>query len=239
MPKEIGAKAAPVYQRSNDLQAKLSPYESAKIDAQLGKTLSAFAQPYVLRTGGDTQSPTPVFVIGQAALRDHFDRNGHIRTIPMWWVWVRSRLKHSSTNPHWPKTPASPADLARIYRSEMPHPATGYRSFVDKMPSHYLFVGFLAEAFPTAKFVHVQRDPREVAVSMWEAAFPRGKRLQLRLANGLDGACGQHLSTLHGALEHGFSGSHSAHSLQGSGTRHRKHLKGSRRFLRFDRGTPR
>lgn len=167
------AKAAPVYQRSNDLQAKLSPYESAKIDAQLGKTLSAFAQPYVLRTGGDTQSPTPVFVIGQPRSGTTLTEmviSAHPDVVGLGEVEIETFIDQSALA----KTPASPADLARIYRSEMPHPATGYRSFVDKMPSHYLFVGFLAEAFPTAKFVHVQRDPREVAVSMWKRHFLGG-----------------------------------------------------------------
>jgi len=46
-------------------------------------------------------------------------------------------------------------------------------AFVDKMPANYRYVGFLASAMPQARFVWLQRDPRDVALSMWRAYFPR------------------------------------------------------------------
>lgn len=42
---------------------------------------------------------------------------------------------------------------------------------VDKMPDNYLYLGLLALLFPNATFLHVRRDPRDVAVSCWMTNF--------------------------------------------------------------------
>jgi hypothetical protein len=42
---------------------------------------------------------------------------------------------------------------------------------VDKMPDNYLYVGLLALLFPRATFIHVRRDPRDIAVSCWMTNF--------------------------------------------------------------------
>jgi tetratricopeptide (TPR) repeat protein len=42
---------------------------------------------------------------------------------------------------------------------------------VDKMPDNYLQVGLLAMMFPRARFIHAQRDVRDVALSCWITNF--------------------------------------------------------------------
>jgi Flp pilus assembly protein TadD len=42
---------------------------------------------------------------------------------------------------------------------------------IDKMPDNYLMAGWLAVAFPNAAIIHVQRDPRDLAISCWFAQF--------------------------------------------------------------------
>jgi hypothetical protein len=46
------------------------------------------------------------------------------------------------------------------------------RAFVDKMPANYRLIGYLATALPEARFVHLLRDPRDVALSIWRTHFP-------------------------------------------------------------------
>lgn len=41
----------------------------------------------------------------------------------------------------------------------------------DKMPDNYLYLGLLAALFPQAKFIHCQRDLRDIAVSCWMLNF--------------------------------------------------------------------
>ena len=42
---------------------------------------------------------------------------------------------------------------------------------VDKMPDNYLYLGLLTLLFPRATFIHVRRDPRDVALSCWMTNF--------------------------------------------------------------------
>ncbi len=45
------------------------------------------------------------------------------------------------------------------------------RHVVDKMPDNYLYLGLLAALFPQAKFIHIRRDLRDIAVSCWMTNF--------------------------------------------------------------------
>jgi len=49
----------------------------------------------------------------------------------------------------------------------------GGRRFVDKTPENAFITGFLADAFPTARFVHIIRDGRDVTVSHAEKPWLR------------------------------------------------------------------
>lgn len=42
---------------------------------------------------------------------------------------------------------------------------------VDKMPDNYLIAGWLALCFSSARIIHIQRDPRDVAISCWFSQF--------------------------------------------------------------------
>jgi tetratricopeptide (TPR) repeat protein len=67
---------------------------------------------------------------------------------------------------------------------------------VDKMPDNYLYLGLLAIVFPRATFIHVRRDPRDVALSCWMTNFR-----SIRWANDSD-----HLACR--IREHGRATSH-------------------------------
>ena len=61
------------------------------------------------------------------------------------------------------------ADQAALPR--MPADTTAY---VDKMPENHRWIGFLKAAYPQAKIIHIRRDPRDTALSMWRSRFPTG-----------------------------------------------------------------
>jgi tetratricopeptide (TPR) repeat protein len=44
--------------------------------------------------------------------------------------------------------------------------------FTDKMPHNFKYIGFILEAFPNAKIIHVQRDPMAICWSMYKNYFP-------------------------------------------------------------------
>jgi hypothetical protein len=65
----------------------------------------------------------------------------------------------------------SPTEFASSYRAQLPDMPTGTSHFVDKLPGNYKVIGLLHAAFPNARFLHVTRDPRDVALSMWRVYF--------------------------------------------------------------------
>jgi hypothetical protein len=44
-------------------------------------------------------------------------------------------------------------------------------AYIDKMPENYRLVGFLKAVYPECKIIHVRRDPRDIALSMFKAHF--------------------------------------------------------------------
>jgi tetratricopeptide (TPR) repeat protein len=42
---------------------------------------------------------------------------------------------------------------------------------IDKMPDNYELLGWIALVFPAARFIHVRRDPRDIALSCWMQRF--------------------------------------------------------------------
>ena len=65
-------------------------------------------------------------------------------------------------------------NLAEFYADTLPEIADNTAAFVDKAPGNYAFLGAMAQAFPNAVILNVERDPRDVALSMWRTHFGAG-----------------------------------------------------------------
>ncbi len=50
----------------------------------------------------------------------------------------------------------------------------GASHVIDKMLFNYLWVGVIRLALPNAKIIHCTRDPRDIALSIWQLHFPAG-----------------------------------------------------------------
>ncbi|MDI1228440.1 MAG: porin [bacterium] len=50
----------------------------------------------------------------------------------------------------------------------------GARHVVDKMLFNFLWAGVIRLALPRAKIIHCVRDPRDIALSLWQLHFPKG-----------------------------------------------------------------
>lgn len=57
------------------------------------------------------------------------------------------------------------------FYAKLPHHAKDARAIVDKMPANYRFLGAMLHGIPGAKIINLERDPREVALSMWRQQF--------------------------------------------------------------------
>lgn len=119
-----------------------------------------------------TDSPRPIFVVGlprsgttlvERILSSHSGIQG-MGELAVVHRWARKAEADPSNAP----------DLAEYYLNSLPDLAEGTVAFVDKAPGNYAFVGAMAQAFPDAVILNVERDPRDVALSMWRTHFGAG-----------------------------------------------------------------
>ena len=61
--------------------------------------------------------------------------------------------------------------LMNYYYKQLPDVPRGVGKFVDKMPGNYAHLGHIAQAFPNSPIINVNRDPRDIVLSMWRQAF--------------------------------------------------------------------
>jgi Flp pilus assembly protein TadD len=70
-------------------------------------------------------------------------------------------------------TPGAFEQIARQILSRLQAINVSAARVVDKMPDNYVQLGLLAALFPHARFIHCQRDVRDVAVSCWLTCFTK------------------------------------------------------------------
>ncbi|HEX6550165.1 MAG TPA: sulfotransferase [Gammaproteobacteria bacterium] len=126
--------------------------------------------------------PIPVFIIGMPRsgttlihrlLSNHPDVSGLGET-EMVDQLVETLASHTATDYPACLTSLRAADfeaLAREYRSRWPREASSARYVLDKNPLNFLHVGLIARLFPDARFIHCQRDPRDIAISVYFQNF--------------------------------------------------------------------
>ena len=158
--------AAPLFARSNAVEAKRRPYDPQEVDDLFAKMQRIFAQP-LGGTPAPEETPRLIFVLGQprsGTTLMEMVLSAHSDVVGLGELGFDEDLLNATLR-------EDGFDVSRFqagYLSGIPPHARAFDVFVDKMPAHYLYLGMLAEAFPTAKFVHMRRDPRDVAVSMWK-----------------------------------------------------------------------
>lgn len=167
------------YAQANALAAGLRPHDQAEAAREEAAILAAFPAGYVLRDGPAAQTLAPVFVLGQPRSGTTLVEqvlSAHPGIVGAGELAMAARLARSFFDRGGAFDAAAARAFAEGYRGGVPQvlsemqPAP--RAFVDKMPANYKLIGFLATAFPDATILHVCRDPRDVAWSMWRSWFP-------------------------------------------------------------------
>lgn len=159
---------------SNALSSQIRPYDRDAVQSEFDRITEQFPNDGTPREGGDTDAPRPIFVVGQP-------RSG--TTLTEMILSAHAGVQSCGELPGAGKLAApivdgnatfEPADFAREFRARLPDMPRETAAFVDKMPANYRYIGFILQAFPDARIIHVERDPRDVALSMWRSFFPSG-----------------------------------------------------------------
>lgn len=62
-------------------------------------------------------------------------------------------------------------EIARKYMSAIKYRLKGSPLFIDKYPFNYLYLGFIAKAFPNAKIIYLKRNPMDSCFAMFKQSF--------------------------------------------------------------------
>ncbi len=176
LAKRSGDAAAPqLLAQANAAAAKVLPYD-ANADARMQALLTApFVTPLPDRQ--DTAAdPAPIFIVGLIRSGTTLAEQVLARhpAVAGLGELTRARFLADGQARAFAQdgTPPDGAGFAAAYRSALPELPKGTTHMVDKMPDNFRVIGYLLNAFPGATVIEMVRDPRDVALSMWENFFP-------------------------------------------------------------------
>ncbi|MEP5154503.1 sulfotransferase [Planktotalea sp.] len=121
--------------------------------------------------------PTPIFIVGMprsgTTLVERLLSSHSLIAAGGERNWLQAALQHALVDQDG-LPDARAFDIAKRYSANIPKSLKETPYFTDKMPLNFRYVKEAALAFPTAKFVHVHRDPRAVAWSNYRTYFTIG-----------------------------------------------------------------
>lgn len=119
-------------------------------------------------------APTPIFVLG-------LPRSGttlveamlgrHAKVVPLGERGTIGFLLEETIHRGLPFTAHEIQELRAEDLRLLPELPVDAQAYVDKMPANFRIVGFLKSIYPESKIVNVRRDPRDIALSMFQAHF--------------------------------------------------------------------
>jgi len=65
----------------------------------------------------------------------------------------------------------NPAAIGSSYLDAVAYRLSGKPLFIDKYPFNFLYLGFIARAFPEARIVHLRRNPMDACFAMYKQSF--------------------------------------------------------------------
>lgn len=166
-------KAAAYLKTSNKLEAPRRPYDHEAAISEFEHIKALFPVGSDQPENSSHLDPRPIFVIGQprsGTTLSEMILSAHASVESLGELPFAGRLASAALETNT----FDPAGFATEFREALPELPQGTTAFVDKMPANYRYVGFLLQAFPNAKIIHIDRDPRDVALSMWRVNFPSG-----------------------------------------------------------------
>ncbi len=63
--------------------------------------------------------------------------------------------------------------VAKAYRQSIEYRFGERPMFIEKLPENFLYLGFIAKAFPSARIVHLSRNPMDACFAMFKQSFFR------------------------------------------------------------------
>jgi len=200
------------YKRAGDAVASVANYDVAA-DIELIDRIIATCNSGWLADAGKVAEPadkTPIFIVGlprtgttltERILASHsgVQSVGETQFLQMTLRQVSGVETVESMNPAI-VTAAARQDAARIadgYMASIRYRLGNEPMFIDKLPFNFLYLGFIAKAWPDARMVYLRRNPMDSCFAMYKQVFTWAYKFSYTL-EGL----GRYYVAHHRLLEH-------------------------------------
>jgi tetratricopeptide (TPR) repeat protein len=175
-------------QRGNAIMHARLPHDSRKearrIDAIIDVCDASFLQRWQHEVESGDGGPQPIFIVGmprsgttllERILGNHSQvaSPGELQDFPRQLRWVAD-LHGTEIIDEALLERAPGLDyrlLGQRYLQQSRWRAGGKRFFIDKLPPNFMLAGFIRAALPSARILHMQREPIDVCFSNWKAMF--------------------------------------------------------------------
>lgn len=163
------AEAMRFLSQANAQAARKQPFDNDAAERKCNAILAIADLPTA--SDPDIAMPRPIFVVGlprsgttlmEMTIGAHAAVQGCGESLAVG-NWMKRNEQHTCAN-----------GLAKFYRAQLPQMPDDIVAFVDKMPSNYQYLGQIDAAFPNSIIINVDRDPRDIALSMWRKNFGSG-----------------------------------------------------------------
>lgn len=176
------------YRRAGDAVSKVAAYDVTGDIALIDRIIEVCDSAWLTDTSRDTRrgesGKTPVFIVGlprtgttltERILSSHSRVHSLGETLFLQMVLRRESGVASVEN-------MSPDMITALAHKDMGQIARGYLDavdyrlgaepmFIDKLPFNFLYLGFIARAWPEARIVHLLRNPMDACFSMYKQVF--------------------------------------------------------------------
>ena len=176
------------YRKAGDAVSKVASYDVAKDIALIDRIIEVCDTQWLADTAKDTQpdhsGKTPLFIVGlprtgttltERILSSHSQVRSLGETLFLQMVLRRESGVASVEN-------MNPEMITALAGKDMGLVAKGYIDavsyrlgpeplFIEKLPFNFLYLGFIARAWPEARIVHLVRNPMDACFSMYKQVF--------------------------------------------------------------------
>ncbi len=91
----------------------------------------------------------------------------------------------------------APDEFGRAYLQAVAPLRSGRAAFTDKLPLNFLYAGLIARALPTARIIHMARDPLDTCLGCFRTLFDEAYPFSYDLAE-----LGRYYRAYHGLMAH-------------------------------------
>jgi len=169
--------AFPAYQQANELKKKIDgPFDRKRFSQFIDAIINAYGSPADMQNKeGASQSERPVFIVGMprsgtslieqiAASHPAAYGAGELE------FWYRYGLSDEYAS-FKDLNKSQIAKLANAYEQLIKQCDPLAARVINKMPSNFCWVGLIKAVFPHARFIHAQRNPADICLSIYFQNF--------------------------------------------------------------------